>query len=179
MAALGIGALVALLLLAYLPPAAPPARFTGTPGGTPRLTADSSVYSCTESALASAVAGGGNGTFTLTRLPLTLTTPISITTGLTVNIPSGRNTVELSGGGTSQLFVASGGRWNVTGIFLEFGDAKGKVGKTGSAGTTGASGTTGLNGLPGSPGSGAPGTAGTGAQGTNGVNGVGRFVNHN
>ncbi|MCW2497885.1 MAG: hypothetical protein JWQ77_3809, partial [Jatrophihabitans sp.] len=128
------------------------------------------VSSCTESALRSAVAGGGTITFSCAGT-IKVSSPLAIPAGTTID---GGNTVAISGNKQSQIATVAGGTVVLENITLVDGLATPKSGDNGTDGGDGTAGAGGKGGVQGirsnfAPTDGTDGTAGTaGTAGTSG-----------
>ena len=158
-----VGFIGVCLLLAFLPvpwggsAASPVIVSDGQPSAGPTTT----LMSCTEGALAAAVALGGNVTYGTSCTSVLFSTPITIPSTLTVNVSGGGFSVTLSVSTVTQFFVVNGGHLNITGLTLEDGAVDGSAGAAGSTGTNGLNGAVGSDGSNGGPASGDSGGAGT------------------
>src|SRR3954468_415730 len=79
------------------------------------------ITSCSDSSLRSAVAAGGTVAFGVDCTDLVLSRTITIPAGLTVDIQANRHTVALDGGNAVRHFVVKGGTLSITGLTLENG----------------------------------------------------------
>src|SRR5579863_6307331 len=156
-----VGAVAVFMLVALVPTVAAGSGAVLTVGhtGTHRHSTGTVVAPCTFTTFRTDVLAGGTVTFGA-ACTLTLTSPITIGSTLTVNITSGGFSVTLSGGSTNQLFLVKGGHLNITGLSLENGRVTGKSGTTGGVGTGGSTGSNGAAGARGTAGTGQAGSAG-------------------
>lgn len=93
------------------------------------------VTSCTQSALKSAIAGGGSVVFGVDCPDLVLTSALTISGS--VSIDANGHTVALDGGNATRLFVIKAGTVSMTGLTLENGRVAGANGANGAAGSPG------------------------------------------
>jgi hypothetical protein len=128
------------------------------------------LSTCTESALASAVAKGGNISYVTSCPSVPFNSSISIASKHTVSISGNGFSVTFNGQSATRFFVVSGGQLTVKDIGFVAGFATGSNGATGTAGTVGMIGTTGQPGASGTDGMGEGGSPG--ASGTNGAPGT-------
>jgi hypothetical protein len=139
--------------------------------------ADTTLTSCSWSALNAAVQVGGTVTFGVACPDLQFSQPIVIGSSLDVTIDANGHTVAFDGQGLTRLFGVEGGGLTIDGITLENGrvtGAPGAGGAAGAAGQAGASAPAADCGAPGANGSagtdGDPGTVGSpGGSGSGGA----------
>ena len=121
------------------------------------------LTTCDEASLKAAVARGGTVQYGV-DCTVTLTSPVIVGSGLTVDVEAGGFRVFLNGGHTARHFVVSGGNLTVGGLELQSGLAVGATGTPGSFGASGAKGGDGASGSSGDAG-GSGGIAGAGNRG--------------
>ena len=139
--------------------------------------ATTSISTCTDSALTSAIAAGGTVVFQVDCPDLVLGQSISIPSTLTVDIEANGHTVVLDGSSIRRHFVVNGGHLTIGGLTLKNGMVRGLDGVAGTAGGTGqdgSAGESGKNGIPGgcSVGSDVGGNGSTGTAGSAGTAGT-------
>ena len=111
------------------------------------------LTTCDQASFKAAVAKGGTVLFGV-PCGLTLTSPVTIGSTLTVDIEGNGNSVHLSGGGSTRQFVVNGGNLTIGGIELQQGVVSASVGASGGPGGQGALGVIGSTGAAGTPGGG-------------------------
>ena len=151
----------------------------GVATSVPALAADTTLMSCSESELRSAVEAGGTVRFGIDCPALTLTSTLKIPSGRGVVIDADGHNVTLDGDRSVRHFRVTGGSLTLIGLKIVDGTVDGFDGSAGVAGANGADGTQGAPGSGGTGGgcvtgsdNGLPGAAGakgvTGRRGTGG-----------
>ena len=107
--------------------------------------ADTTVTTCTDAALRSAVAGGGIVTFGTSCSGLQLVAALAVPAGHSVDLRSGGFSVVLDGRGANRHFEVTGGALAISGITLTNGRAAGTSGAAGSSAGSGPDGDTGAS----------------------------------